>query len=150
MIRQMSGWMWRIRQITIAEAGMVIEAQLFLLACQIAKWGRPTGSLLRRASDAPVESGRMDLRTTMLIGWAVSRTAEYGLFRPRCLVRSLAIQRMLRRRGLCPGELRIGVRMNHGRLLAHAWIEMGGRIVGDLPQHVRTFAPAADLRLVEL
>lgn len=150
MIRQLSGWMWRVWRITPAEAVVVAEAQLSLLACQFAKWSRPTGTLLRRAVDAPVDNRRVDLRTAMLIGWAVSRTAEHGLFRPRCLVRSLAIQRMLRRRGLSPGELRIGVRMQHGRLLAHAWIELGGRIVGDLPQHVRTFAPAADLRLVEL
>jgi hypothetical protein len=150
MMRQLSGWRWRVGRITPSETAFLVEAQVALLACQITKWSRPTGKLVRGATNATTDSGLVDVRTALLVGWAVKRTAEYGFFRPRCLVRALAIQRMLRRRGLSPGELRIGVRMQGGRLLAHAWVEVGGRVIGDVPQHVRTFATASDLRLVEL
>lgn len=149
MIPRGQRWFRRARHISAAEALTLAEAQLTLLACQAAKWRRPIGSLVGNACTASEEPGP-DLAEAIRVGWAVSRAARYGFFRPRCLVQALAIQRMLRRRGLNPGELRIGVRLADGRMVAHAWVELGEEIIGDVPQHVRSFTPAPDLRLVEL
>ncbi len=146
-----SRWLWRARRITAAEIRLIAEAQLVLVTCQIARWLRPTGRLLTSESEQQLEPAtRPDYATAARIGWAVTRAARYGLFRPKCLVRSLAVQRMLRRRGIEASELRIGVRLDQGALAAHAWVELGGAVVGDTVKHVRTFTPVTDFRMVEL
>ncbi|HEX5757819.1 MAG TPA: lasso peptide biosynthesis B2 protein, partial [Thermoanaerobaculia bacterium] len=53
-----------------------------------------------------------------------------GVYPAGCLPRSLAMQRLLARRG-APAELRIGVRRREGVLEAHAWVEVDGRPVGE-------------------
>jgi len=110
------------------------------------------GQLLRpatsRATSRPLDRRQFDTITGVV--WALTRAARYGVFRPKCLVRSMALERMLRRHGFEGGEIHIGVRLEEGDLKAHAWVEWDGRILGDDPRHVRTFVPATDLRLVEL
>lgn len=71
---------------------------------------------------------------------AVSMAARYGVFRPLCLTRSMALQSMLKRRGL-DAAVRVGARRKDGRLEAHAWVELDGNILGDTPEHVAGFAP---------
>lgn len=144
-------WLHRIRQVTLAEVGLAAEAQLVLLYCQFVRWRRPVGQLLgieamhavRKASpnDAPIAFG------TSL---AVTRATRFGVFRPQCLVRALAIQKMLQRRGIQGSELRIGVRLQERVFQAHAWVELSGLVLGDTAQHIQTFRPATDLRLVQL
>jgi hypothetical protein len=56
----------------------------------------------------------------------VHAAARYGLVRPTCLEKSLALWWFLGRRGIV-SSLRIGTRKNGNRLEAHAWIELGGR-----------------------
>lgn len=70
--------------------------------------------------------------------------ARHGFPHARCLHRSLALHRWLRAQDI-PSELRIGVRIDHGALAAHAWVTLGGRILGDSPDAVRTFSPLARL-----
>lgn len=60
----------------------------------------------------------------------VNATASRSFGERQCLARSLALQWMLRRRGV-ESELRIGVRRSDGALSAHAWIECGGIPVND-------------------
>jgi hypothetical protein len=55
----------------------------------------------------------------------VDIAARRGPFRPACLARALALQCLLRLRGL-ETELRIGVRQGADGLEAHAWLETGG------------------------
>jgi hypothetical protein len=59
--------------------------------------------------------------------------------RARCLHRSLALHFWLRRKGL-PSQLRIGVMKADGALMAHAWVEMEGRVVNDRQADVAAFA----------
>lgn len=47
-----------------------------------------------------------------------------------CLVRSLALARLLRLEGW-DASLQFGVRREHSALEAHAWVEVGGRPVND-------------------
>lgn len=56
-----------------------------------------------------------------------------------CLPRSLALQALLHRQGE-EADLRIGVRREAGRILAHAWIEQAGDPVEE-PASVGAFAP---------
>lgn len=74
------------------------------------------------------------------IGEAVRRVALYGVTRPQCLARSMAITALLAREGIHGAVVRIGVRQQSRALLAHAWVEYGGEVVGDSRAHVRAFA----------
>ncbi len=152
MSSAVAGWTWRLRRLSVRELLLLAEAQRDLLACQLAKWRRPVGELLdwSGAPDLPDANGRIHYREVEAVAWAVTRAAAYGLFRPRCLVRSLAIQRMLRRRGVRAGSLAIGVRLRDGAFEAHAWVELDGAVIGDSHQHVQTFTRITDHRLVEL
>jgi hypothetical protein len=63
-------------------------------------------------------------------------------FNPTCLKQSLVLLRLVRRRGI-PAQLRIGVRKDAGELIAHAWIECGGRTLlpGDGIERYQTLPP---------
>jgi len=60
-----------------------------------------------------------------------------------CLTRSMLLDWMLRRRGVA-SALRLGVRLVEGRLQAHAWVEVGGRPVNDVPGVAAEFKPFED------
>jgi len=83
------------------------------------------------------------------LGLAVSRAGDYGVFRPLCLVRAVALHKMLEGHGIRGSRIRIGVRMRRGRFGAHAWVEYGGRVVGDNIEHVGSFAELAEVHLVD-
>jgi hypothetical protein len=79
------------------------------------------------------------------IAWAIA-AASSCVPATSCLVRALAAQVLLTRRGY-PARLRIGVaKGDGGRLEAHAWVEGPGSVVsGGLPDHMRYVAlPALD------
>lgn len=61
---------------------------------------------------------------------AVARVGRHGPYAGNCLSRSLALWWLLDRRGV-EAKLCLGVRMEEGRLTAHAWIECGGRVLND-------------------
>lgn len=145
------GWLWRLRRTTPREVRLLVEAQWLLMYSQALRWRRPVGRLVAVGGARHVAAvERRDARTIRSVVWAVTRAARYGVIRPRCLVRSMALQRMLSRHGVEGAELRIGVRMQEGEFGAHAWVELDGRVVGDDPAHVATFVPATDLELVQL
>jgi hypothetical protein len=76
---------------------------------------------------------------------AISRVSRHGLGRPKCLVQSIALQRMLSRHGIAGARVRFGVRRGPDSFDSHAWVEWNGRVVGDDPRHVRKFTPLDDL-----
>jgi hypothetical protein len=141
----------RRRRLTLRELRLLAEAQATLLHCQFKRWRRPVGQLLSTEPTTDTRpASRSELEEAALIGWAVSRASRYGLFRPRCLVRSLALQQLLKRRSIHGCELKIGVRLEYGQFSAHAWIEVNGRILADSVHLVRRFTPTTDLHLVQL
>ncbi|HEU5317226.1 MAG TPA: lasso peptide biosynthesis B2 protein [Chloroflexota bacterium] len=75
---------------------------------------------------------------------SIGAAARLPLVGGHCLQRSLALHRVLRRKGL-PSELRIGVRRVDGRLAAHAWVELGPFLVNDRPAAVSQFTPLRDV-----
>ncbi len=71
---------------------------------------------------------------------------------PKCLTRSLVLQRMLRGVGI-PAEVRIGVARPDDGFEAHAWVEIDGRVINDAPDIAKRFSPlerAADLARLRL
>jgi len=77
------------------------------------------------------------------VSWAVRATSRF-VPRPTCLIKALATQFLLSRRGH-EAHLQIGVaKTDEGRLEAHAWVESQGRIVaGDPvdPSHFASLSP---------
>ncbi len=63
----------------------------------------------------------------------VNQAARHHVIRANCLVRGLAGRELLSQLGI-DARLRIGVaRGDRNELNAHAWLECGGRVVGDSP-----------------
>jgi hypothetical protein len=81
------------------------------------------------------------LRVRHYARW-IDAAARHHFVPSRCLHRSLTLHLWLRREGL-PSELRIGVRKAGDALQAHAWVELGGRVVNDRAGAVAPFVPLA-------
>ena len=104
-----------------------------------------------RDVDAPALSmseGRID--DARRIALSVNRAAAFGVFRPRCLVKSRALRKMLDREGIRGARVRVGVQLSNGQFRAHAWVEYEGHVVGDDPSLVAQFAPMPELEVAEL
>lgn len=131
------------------EVGDVAIAALALLRAWIDVRRTPPGELLapaRRAAE-PAPPGRWP--EVERCARAVRRTARYGPFRPTCLVRCIGLQRMLRRRGLPAGEIRIATRLEDGELRAHAWLRLGDRAPGEPRATIEGFDPLIDVRVAD-
>ena len=97
---------------------------------------------LEGAATSEVDTLALDLAK------AVARAASFGITRPRCLVRAVALTRMLERNGIGGSRIRIGVRMDARGFAAHAWVEYRGRTLADHEDHVSRFSELTDVRLV--
>ena len=142
----------KLLTLSVGEWADLARAQGALLTAQFLVWTRPVGRLLDEAKPA-----RATRRASLSEGdpvaprmaLAVNRVATHGLFRPLCLVRVVALQRLLERRGITGSRIRIGVRRDGNELAAHAWVEYGVQVLGDTVEHVGSFAHLADVRLVD-
>jgi hypothetical protein len=139
----------RLRALRAAELGRLLYAQGMLVWAALLVRTRPQGRLIS-VSERP-ESGTAPnaamRRQAHDLALAVERAAEHGVFRPACLVRSVALHRMLRACGIAGSRIHIGVRLQNGTFVAHAWVEWNGEILGDVASHVGTFAPLCDVEL---
>jgi len=60
----------------------------------------------------------------------VGIASRCGVYRARCLEKSLLLESLLMRRGIgC--ELKFGMRVDDNPLSAHAWVECGGQALAD-------------------
>jgi hypothetical protein len=121
----------------------VFQAQVTLIWAQFTVWTRRPGTLidLHEAADTPTSSDAMKAKRWVL---ALDRATRRGLFRPSCLPRALALQRLLRRHQVGGSYVRIGVRFDAGVLKAHAWVVCGDTVIDQDPRSVREFVPLAD------
>jgi hypothetical protein len=129
----------------------LVRAQAALARAHREMRTTPTGQMVRddpAAAAANAAGDRVD--DARRIALAVNRAAEFGLFRPKCLVRSRALRRMLDDAGIEGAEVRIGVLLQGGQFLAHAWVEYGGQVVGDNPASVARFVPMTGIQVAEL
>ena len=111
---------------------------------------KPIGSLTMRDSTAggAPQASPTDRHRAVELATAVRRAADFGLFRPFCLVRAMALRSLLERADIHGSEIRIGVRRRDGVFAAHAWIRWNNQILGDLPAHVATFTEVDDFRVL--
>ena len=136
--------MRRLFTLPIGEVVDLAHAQAVLLAALWAIRTRPRGRLLRPVEPSDVPPRPDQVRRIARMATAVDRAARFGLFRPTCLVRAIALESLLRREHVESAAVRVGVLPQRGALLAHAWIELDGRVVGDEPSRVHRFVPLHD------
>lgn len=147
----------------------MLRAQLALVRAGWEVRTRPTGTLISRRRAEGTGDGRSrssgcaprgegsgedpgpaadeGLAEARRVGDAVRLAARRGVYRPRCLVRAIAVKRLLDGRGLDGARIRVGVREEGPELRAHAWVEYRGHVVGDFPESVRRFSDLDDLRV---
>jgi hypothetical protein len=131
----------RLFQLSLREIGELVVAQGFLLTALWTVRRRAKGDLLRPVPVAEASAGATDEQRLARVAVAVDRVSRHGLFRPTCLVRAIALERLVRRAHAGHAVVRVGVLKGGREFFAHAWIEIDGRVVGDEPSHVRRFTP---------
>ena len=134
----------KLATLSLSDWGELFRAQWALLVAQAIVRSRAVGSLAAAAASAGA-ADMARLPEARRLALAVLRAARFGVFRPQCLVRSMALSSMLARRGIGGGIVRVGVRRANGQFLAHAWVELGGETLGDDDEHVETFVPLTNL-----
>jgi len=98
---------------------------------------------LRAALSELSKPGLSADRPAECLAWAI-QTASMGVPRATCLAQALALQVLLRRRGIdC--RLRLGVAHDAtAGLVAHAWLESEGRVlIGN--QELSRYSPLVEL-----
>jgi hypothetical protein len=128
----------------------LFRAQLALARAQREMRSVPTGEMVRDESIDRHSSTANRFDDARRIAMAVNRAANFGVFRPKCLVKSRALRKMLDAEGIDGAEVRVGVRLTDGRFRAHAWVEYNGEVVGDDPAAVAKFVPMPGIRVAEL
>ena len=123
----------RYRALCAADRWLVIEAAIFLTAARVGI-AAVRFSVLRSALDRVprVFTPKSSVQPPSGVarpGWAVAAVSRRLPFRATCLIESLAVDAMIRRRGYV-SEIRFGVRPpDAGALAAHAWVECEGAVV---------------------
>jgi hypothetical protein len=129
------------------EVAELVTAQALLLSARRSLRRKPLGQLLRPVtahaeSGAPRNAAASEAHIEHM-ATAIDRVTRFGLFRPTCLVRAIALERVTQQANV-GATVRIGVRRRSETLLAHAWVECDGRVIGDDPARTRQFVPLHD------
>jgi hypothetical protein len=109
---------------------------LFWLALKCFGLRRLQAWLLR---PPPATNASLSMNEIARIAALVNSAAGLAPIPATCLTRSLLLGWMLQRRGVA-SQLRLGVRMNQGKLDAHAWVEYAGAPINDQPDVGQQFA----------
>lgn len=155
--RARPAFLQRLARLSARDLLDIAEAQIELLVSKMIVATRRTGQLVSRAALDPFgddstasasPTANLDPRPEQL-ALAVMRAAENGVFRPLCLVRSVALKRLLDRHGFDGSIVKIGVRMHRGRFAAHAWVAYNDQILGDQEWHVKSFAELDEVNVMD-
>ena len=129
----------------------LLLAQWELVASQRLVRTLPTGTLTsgepRLVGERRAPGDPQRLTEARQLALAVTRASRHGLTRPQCLVRAMALSRLMERSGITGGVIRVGVRRSDGEMQAHAWVEYAGEVLGDQEDHVGTFAELPNLHV---
>lgn len=137
----------KLRTISFREWWSLLRAQVSLLHARLLLSTRETGQLVALHDGSPVNGDPSRLPEAKALALAVRRAAYFGLFRPTCLVQSMALMRLLERDGLPGGRIQVGVRQRRGTMEAHAWVEFSGEVIGDFEEHISTFTELTEMQL---
>ena len=131
---------------------LVVEAALCLAAAAGAVSWLPfrwfAGSLGHARAGSPLDQHSGTSPTLERVAWAIRLASRHLPWTSTCLMRAMAGQWMLRRRGVS-GSVHLGVARNEvsGEWLAHAWLRSGGRVLlgeAELSQGYRAIASGSD------
>jgi len=140
--------MWalgRLVRLPRTEFTDLLAAQRELLRARRRLKREPPGALIKPVGDRSGSEKAPDRDRLRRIATSIERASSYGVFRPTCLVRAVSIERLLSDAcGDSGAVVRVGVQTKDGELLAHAWIELDGEIIGDRSSVVRKFTPLQD------
>ena len=135
----------RYRALSAADRWLVIEAAVLLFTVRVGIAGLQF-SVLRSALDRVLRVGPPHHRgkaspAVERLAWAVAAASRRLPFRSTCLVESVAVDAMMRRRGYA-SEIRFGVRPPEAGVLAgHAWVECDGAVVFGSLQDYSVLSP---------
>ena len=146
----------KLTQLPPGEWLELLRAQASLVHAQVLVWTRARGRLVAPASKSCAfdrwsqEPGATAVEPgVQRIALAIERAAAYGLFRPNCLVRALALHQLLAGKGFRGSAVHAGARLEGGRFIAHAWVEYKGHVLGDPDWRVKKFAELGPMKLQE-
>ncbi len=118
-----------------------LEVVAFLLWAKVALRKLALDEVRRQWGDSPEPSHRgpenWELHQAAFLGRTTIKIARRLPFKSTCLVQSVALMAMLRRRKI-PASVRFGVRMagaNSEKFEAHSWVECGGNVILDSGNH---------------
>ena len=127
---------------------ILAEAWLTLLAADVMLRLVPIGRLQTRITSpaAPVATEQADPERSQAqrAFELVEIAARHHLYPMRCLRQAVALQWMLKRRGIVT-VLRIGVQKGGADLHAHAWLEYAGQALGQPEGVCQSYAPLLPL-----
>lgn len=129
------------------ETGLALALAWGLVFLVPLRWTRRLfGGVTGPAGAGPAVAGPTLVRARAVAG-RVARVAAALPWRSTCLVRAVAGQLLLVRRGIRGGIIRFGVRKRAGAFEAHAWLLLGGTILLGAGE-ADTFVPIADLSAI--
>lgn len=149
-MRRQRGLLRRLARLRVHDFRDFARAQAAVLVAHWLVWRRPTGQLLAHGpalQQMPAPAAAVPPEVERLMR-AVNRASVYGLTRPLCLARSVALMRLLEKDGHTGGVLRIGVRWEGGAFIAHAWVDYQGMVLDLDPSIHRPFVPLTNVRVV--
>jgi hypothetical protein len=137
------GWQ-RYRRLFGADGFALVEALTRLIAVDTRLRRGGFRHVIERAqrqiASSPTGSHAGDVARARRYAGLLQIASRAPFPRARCLHQSLALYLWLRDDGVA-SVLRIGVRKDGGVLRAHAWVELDGQVVNDLPASVGEFTP---------
>jgi hypothetical protein len=141
-LQALNTWQWSV----LLRSGYVIPLAYLRLRSggfrKALRWARTAAA---RRSDLSREK-ELELARETAFAFAVA--CKFGPWKPKCLVRSLALGRFLCRRGI-PFDIRIGVPNARAMppaddavdFTAHAWLELDGVVLNDREDIAAEFSP---------
>jgi hypothetical protein len=119
-----------LRQMPPAERRVSLEAAVLSPVIHLGVRVVGLARVMRWTARGNAADETASLDAVIALTRTVVRAATHSVGGTTCLTSSLALQCMLRRRGIAT-QLRVGVRLTNRRLEAHAWLEYRGERIND-------------------
>lgn len=100
----------------------------------------PVQRRLQEHQSVAVPASVADETQATALTWAVACAANLSPLHPSCLTRALTLWSLLGEEGIA-GRMCLGARQTPAGLLAHAWVELNGRVLNDASDVAERFPP---------
>lgn len=132
------------RELSTQDWRTLIEAWLILLSSHIAllaqSYQRLDDSIHAADSLLPRESRAQEIAEANQLHQSIHYAAKLHLIPMTCLIKSLALKKMLGRRNVS-AHIKIGARKDFNILRAHAWVEVHQMPIGEAEDVTAKFSP---------